>query len=140
MTEIHVDFTPPKNRFDLPTPVPGPEWREAPVDCYDAGERQLGLLIGNLYFTADMFHLLPEHTDWKSIKCGDIAILGRVDLDWHMLDLVLMDDDGYLKSASISFLSIWLKPQTMRTFLFHCWNRAPLVLIHNTPYQRSTTT
>ncbi|MDQ0822795.1 hypothetical protein QFZ79_000535 [Arthrobacter sp. V4I6] len=139
MTLVDVDFTRPKNRYELQLPVPGPAWREAPVDTYDVpGERELGLLIGNLYFTADMFHILPEHTDWRSVKRGDIAILGRVDLDWHMLDLVLMDDDGYLKSASISFLSIWLKPQTMRSFLFRCWDLAPLILTNETPYQRST--
>lgn len=82
-----VDFTPPQSRFDIPLPVPGRAWREAPVEFYDS-EHGVGLLIGNLYFTADMFHMLPEHNDWKAVKRGDIAIVGRADLDWHMLDLL----------------------------------------------------
>lgn len=138
MTIVDVDFTPSKNRYDIPQPVPGPAWREALIGRYAARDGEIGLLINDLYFTADMFHMLPEYTDWKSIRRGDMTILGRVDLDWHMLDLVLMDHDGYLKAASIDFLSIWFKPLRLRTYLFHVWRQLPLILINRTPYQRST--
>lgn len=126
-----------RTMYDPLPDMPGKAWRKAEVRTHRARNGELVLRLNGYYFTADMFHVLPEHRDWKSIYRGDIKVVGHIELNWHMLDLVLMDDQGHARSASIDFLSAWFKPFKLRTFLFNVWRQSPVIRLNNTPYRSS---
>lgn len=69
---------------------------------------------------------------------GDLAILGRIELDKDFLDLVVMDsDDRYLRSTFIYRDKARPQPKEVREFIDLQWDRAPIIRIYETLYKRS---
>lgn len=124
-------------KYDYLPPMPGPAWCDAEITTYRTPRDQVGLRLSRYYFTDEMFFVLPECRDWMSIYRGEVKIVGRYHRDWHKLDLVLENRRGYAESASIHFLTAWMKPILLRTFLFKIWREAPVIQLHNTPYRRT---
>jgi hypothetical protein len=115
-----------------------PEFHDAPVDHLNDGD-SLILTVAARVMTKDMYHRLPEYSDWEGLMNGQLAILGRIDLDEDFLDLVVMDaNDGYLRSTLIHRDAARLKPKEVREFIDLCWDRAPLIRVYETLHKRST--
>jgi hypothetical protein len=115
-----------------------PEFHDAPVGHFTTDD-SLILTVSGRVMNKEMYHRLPEYSDWKGLMNGDLAILGRIDLDEDFLDLVVMDaEDGYLHSALVHRDTARTQPKEVRDFIDCCWKRAPIIRIYETLNKRST--
>lgn len=124
------------NPFGLPVPsaavpepnyFPGNAFENARVDHWADGRSLLFAVEGHI-FSKGMFHMLKEYRNWEGLMRGDIAILGRVQLNDNYLDLIVMDDkDGYLRASSICLQEIKAQAPEVQHFLNRQLTRAPFI-------------
>lgn len=138
MTPIEADFSQP---YFGPTPSGFAfkhEFHDAPVEHLSQDD-SLILTVAGRIMNAEMYHRLPEYADWEGLMRGDLAILGRIELDEDFVDLVVMDaNDGYLRSTFINLEAARAKPKNVRDFIQRCYQRAPIIHIYETINRRST--
>jgi hypothetical protein len=114
------------------------EFHDAPVGHFTKDD-SLILTVSGRVMNKEMYHRLPEYSDWEGLMRGDLAILGRIDLDEDFLDLVVMDaDDGYLRSTFIHRDKVHTKPKEVREFIDQHWNSTHTIRIYETLNKRST--